>query len=116
MLRRYRETKKLSTEGQWERLYYWKQKITGAAEGGKRVIGERSPLRHQWKLQTWSASANSHKGQYNVLMYKTTVFLAIIAVISPSLLLALKEQPPQAPNVSERLSQALGSEGRGASV
>jgi hypothetical protein len=46
-----------------------------------------------------------------VIMYKTTVFLAIIGVISPSLLFALEEQPPQAPSVSERLSQALGSEG-----
>ena len=44
-------------------------------------------------------------------MYKTGVFLAILAVGWPSMLLASEEQPPQAPGFNQRLNQALGSEG-----
>lgn len=44
-------------------------------------------------------------------MYKTAVFLAVVGMTWPSMLLAVEEQPPQAPSVSERLRQALGSEG-----
>jgi len=44
-------------------------------------------------------------------MYRMVVFLAVVGVAWPSMLLALEEQPPQAPNGNERLKQALGSEG-----
>ena len=44
-------------------------------------------------------------------MYKMAVFLAIVGVAWPSMLLAVKEQPPQEPGFNERLNQALGSEG-----
>ena len=48
---------------------------------------------------------------YNTRMYRVGVFLAIMAVVWPSMLLACEEQPPRAPGFSERLNQALGSEG-----
>lgn len=44
-------------------------------------------------------------------MYKMAVFLAIVGPAWPSMLLALEEQPLQAPGFNERLTQALGSEG-----
>jgi len=44
-------------------------------------------------------------------MYKTGVFLALVGVAWPSMLLALEEQPIQAPGSHERLKQVLGSEG-----
>ena len=44
-------------------------------------------------------------------MYKTGVFLAILAVGWPRMLLASEEPPPQAPGFNERLNQALDSEG-----
>jgi hypothetical protein len=44
-------------------------------------------------------------------MYRMVVFLAVVGVAWPSMLLALEEQPPQAPNGNERLKQVLGSEG-----
>lgn len=44
-------------------------------------------------------------------MYRVVVFLAIIGVAWPNMLLALEEQPIQAPGSSERLKQVLGSEG-----
>jgi hypothetical protein len=44
-------------------------------------------------------------------MYRIVVFLAIVGATWPSMLLALEEQPIQEPNFSERLKQALGSEG-----
>ena len=45
-------------------------------------------------------------------MYKTGVFLAILAVGWPtSMLLASEAQPPLAPGFNERLNRALGSEG-----
>ena len=49
--------------------------------------------------------------QYNVAMYKLVVLLAIVGATWPSMLLALEEQPIQEPDFSERLNQALGSEG-----
>jgi len=49
--------------------------------------------------------------QYNVAMYTMAVLLAILGVVSPSMLLACEEQPPQALGVNERVTQALGSEG-----
>jgi hypothetical protein len=44
-------------------------------------------------------------------MFKLGVFLVIRGLAWPSLLLAAEEQPPQIPGFSERLNQALGSEG-----
>ena len=44
-------------------------------------------------------------------MYRMVVFLAIVGVAWPSTLLALEEQPIQAPGSNERLKQVLGSEG-----
>ena len=44
-------------------------------------------------------------------MYKLVVLLAIVGAAWPSMLLALEEQPIQEPDFSERLNQALGSEG-----
>jgi hypothetical protein len=44
-------------------------------------------------------------------MYRMVVFLAVVGVAWPSMLLALEEQPPQAPGLNQRLKQALGSEG-----
>jgi hypothetical protein len=44
-------------------------------------------------------------------MYKLVVLLAIVGATWPSMLLALEEQPIQEPDFSERLNQALGSEG-----
>jgi hypothetical protein len=44
-------------------------------------------------------------------MYKLIVLLAIVGSAWPSTLLALEEQPIQEPESSERLNQALGSEG-----
>jgi hypothetical protein len=45
-------------------------------------------------------------------MYKMAVFLAaIVGVVWPSMPLACEKQPPHALGVSERLTQALGSEG-----
>jgi hypothetical protein len=49
--------------------------------------------------------------QYNVAMYRLVVLLAIVGAAWPSTLLALEEQPIQEPGFSERLNQALGSEG-----
>jgi hypothetical protein len=44
-------------------------------------------------------------------MFKLGVFLVIRGLAWPSLVLAAEEQPPQIPGFSERLNQALGSEG-----
>ena len=44
-------------------------------------------------------------------MYRVVVFLAIVGAAWPNMLLALEEQPIQAPGSSERLKQVLGSEG-----
>jgi hypothetical protein len=44
-------------------------------------------------------------------MYKLVVLLAIVGAAWPSTLLALEEQPIQAPGSNERLKQVLGSEG-----
>lgn len=44
-------------------------------------------------------------------MYKLVVLLAIVGAAWPSMLLALEAQPIQEPDFSERLNQALGSEG-----
>lgn len=44
-------------------------------------------------------------------MYKMVIFLAIVGPAWPNLLLALDEQPIQAPGFNQRLNQALGSEG-----
>jgi hypothetical protein len=49
--------------------------------------------------------------QYNVAMYRLVVLLVIVGAAWPSMLLALEEQPIQEPGFSERLNQALGSEG-----
>jgi hypothetical protein len=49
--------------------------------------------------------------QYNVVMYKLVVLLAIVVAAWPNMLLALEERPIQAPGSSERLKQVLGSEG-----
>ena len=49
--------------------------------------------------------------QYNVAMYRVVVFLAIVGAAWPNMLLAVEEQPIQAPGSSERLKQVLGSEG-----
>jgi hypothetical protein len=44
-------------------------------------------------------------------MYRVVVFLAIVGTAWPNMLLALEEQPIQAPGSHERLKQVLGSEG-----
>jgi len=49
--------------------------------------------------------------QYNVAMYRLVVLLAVVGAACPNTLLALEEQPIHEPDFSERLNQALGSEG-----
>ena len=49
--------------------------------------------------------------QYNEVMYKLGIFLAIVGLSWTSMLLAAEEPPSQVPGFNERLNQALGSEG-----
>ena len=49
--------------------------------------------------------------QYNEVMYKLGIFLAIVGLSWTSMLLAAEEPPSQVPGFNERLDQALGSEG-----
>jgi hypothetical protein len=44
-------------------------------------------------------------------MYKMVIVLTIAGLAWPHTLLALEEQPPQAPSAHERLNQVLGPEG-----
>lgn len=49
--------------------------------------------------------------QYNEVMYKLGIVLAIAGMSWASMLLAAEEPPSQVPGFNERLNQALGSEG-----
>ena len=49
--------------------------------------------------------------QYNEVMYKLRIFLAIVGMSWASMLLAAEEPPSQVLGFNERLNQALGSEG-----
>lgn len=49
--------------------------------------------------------------QYNEVMYKLGIVLAIAGMSWASMLLAAEEPPSQVPGFNERLTQALGSEG-----
>ncbi len=49
--------------------------------------------------------------QYNEVMYKLGIFLAVVGMSWTSMLLAADEPPSQVPGFNERLNQALGSEG-----